>query len=228
MNTNALHISAAPMPSSPFTEGWFAALVLGLLAIGLITISSLPTKNIKLLFIKSDGRKSLFDKNNQNSLWSLILQFFFCWGVLTLLLYTQAKPTDTPFHFIPFLHTGGLLLVFFLAKLLALKIVGSVFFTPLQQNIYLTYQHHLLLITCSLLLPAILLQLYLPESFGFIGTLSIIFALFIGLILLVIEIFTLFFRNLVAGFYILLYLCTLEILPYFGLFLWIGNEVWKV
>lgn len=216
------------LPSSPFTEVWITVVASVLMLTGLLLLCFYPIYNGKRLFIKADGRKTLFEDNTQNNIWTLTLQSIFCLGTFSLLFYSLTRPESAEFRFLPYLHIMGCVCLFLVVKFIVIKVVGYVFFTPLQQNIYLLYHQHLFWMMCLILFPAILCYLYLPPHLSYWGLSLIILALLIGLIFLIVEIFQLFFHNLVAGFYILLYLCTLEILPYFGLFQWIGNEVWKV
>lgn len=228
MGTTQLTLNALQLPSSPFTEGWITVLVSILSVLHLLLLCIKPLHFDKTLLIKADGRKSLFEENEQNERWSSALLVIFCAGSLSLLYYVLTQPNMADFSFMPYLYTLGYFCLFAVIKVLLLHCVGYVFFTPLQQNIFFHNYQHLFYLTCSCIFPFVLAYLYLPDSLSPIGLTLIGLALLAAGILLTIEIFQLFFQNFVAGFYILLYLCTLEILPYYGLFLWIEHEVWKV
>ena len=90
------------------------------------------------------------------------------------------------------------------------------------QPIMMHYSN-LCVVVCTLLYPILLLIFFAPfithiVAVVFVGVLAV-FALFIWLI----KAFRLFFTNFLAGFYIFLYLCTLEIVPLAGLIF----VVWK-
>ena len=228
MKTTHLPLTALELPSSPFTEGWITVLVSILSVLYLLLLCIKPLRFDKTLFIKADGRKSLFEENEQNERWSAALLVIFCTGTLSLFYYVLSRPAMADFTFMPYLYTLGIFCLFAVIKVVLLHCVGYVFCTPLQQSIFFHNYQHLFYLVCSCLFPFILAYIYLPDSLSLIGLILIGLALLLAGILLIIEIFQLFFQDLVAGFYILLYLCTLEILHYYGLFLWIEHEVWKV
>ena len=217
-----------PLPSSPFTEEWIAVLISVLSVLYLLLLCFKPLHINQTLFIKSDGRKSLFEENELNERWSASLLTLFCGGTISLLYYALSRPAAAAFDYQPYLHTLGIFIIFALLKVITLKLIGYIFFNPLQQSIFFHNYQLLLYLSCTCLFPLVLAYLYLPEYLSVIGLILIGLALLIGTLLFIVKISQLFFQNIVAGFYILLYLCTLEILPYYGLFLWIEQEVWKV
>ncbi len=220
--------TSIPLPSSPFTESWLTWLVCVLSALYLLLLYIKPPHFNQTLLIKANGRKSLFDEYEQKEAWGTVFLIIFCCSTLSLLYYTLTHPNTADYTPLPYLHIFISFCVFALIKVALLYCVGYVFFSPLQRKIFSHYYQHLFHLICTCLFPLVLTYLYLPESLAIVGLTLISLTLIIGGVLLIIEIFQLFFQNFVAGFYILLYLCTLEILPYYGLFLWIEQQVWNV
>jgi hypothetical protein len=69
-----------------------------------------------------------------------------------------------------------------------------------------------------LLFPLMIIQIYIPYNFnGVIEIISLITCV-IAYILIAFKLFQIFFHKIIASFYILLYLCTLEFLPLFALY----------
>ena len=76
----------------------------------------------------------------------------------------------------------------------------------------------LLLFVSMMGLPLCLANILLPDTYAIYPLILLGLLLFAVVILLLVDIFQLFFHKMVASFYILLYLCTLEIIPFWGLF----------
>ena len=109
METTQLTLNALQLPSSPFTEGWITVLVSILSVLYLLLLCIKPLHFDKTLLIKADGRKSLFEENEQNERWSSALLVIFCTGSLSALLCPHATQHGRLFlHALP-LHAGILL-----------------------------------------------------------------------------------------------------------------------
>ena len=204
-----------PHPSFPQTENWvFIVLVLFFF---LLVYSS--TQSIGLI---SDTIKTFFQVKERSSIFSKAtvndsrFRFFieaFAIGVLSFYAYLIFYKSINPFS----LKQYGLFLLvtvlFFGMKSLIFDVIGYVFLNPAITKMGKDAYFNIVSFWGAVLFPILCLEIYIPDRFvGITQFISLIISI-TAAILIIIKLFQIFFRKLLASFYILLYLCTLEFLP---------------
>lgn len=202
--------------STPFSESWIAWLML--LLIGLILFANAFQPGL----LKSSFQ-SLFNIKERDSIFNAtgfdiraqICSYVFKIFIFALALYVVVNPTMN-FSFPVTLLLCGVVAGVFVLKLL-LGLWAAVTFADLHTYAS-CYRHYSNFTTAASFayLPIILLAFFMP-SLGHTCILILCLILTIFLIIcLIIKIFRLFFTKILVSFYILLYLCSLEILPLGG------------
>ncbi|MBP8945741.1 MAG: DUF4271 domain-containing protein [Paludibacteraceae bacterium] len=206
-------------PSSPQTENWVIVLLIVLLSILLVFLSQHPsfiTENIQNFF------KIKIDKYRTNIETSYSFFYFFIFlfsiGVFSLYAYILFSNPSEGFLFSRYFYFCGITFAFFILKYIFIQLIGFVFFEPniftvLKANYFNTFYFFNII-----LFFLVILQIYFPV-YDIKWTLY--FALILGILALtsiVIKLLKIFSQKKFVYFYILLYLCTLEILPLIALF----------
>jgi len=204
-----------PHPSLPHTESWVFILLLVLFFLLIYSISSsagLIGDTIKSFFEVKE-RSSIFSKASVND---FRLRFFldvFSVGVLSLYVYLIIFNPVNPFSIKTYIYLLALTGFFFGLKLLIFDVIGYVFLSPSILKMAKESYFNIVAILGVVLFPLVILQIYIPVNFYHtIEIISLVMCLG-ACILVIIKLFQIFFHKTVASFYILLYLCTLEILP---------------
>jgi hypothetical protein len=209
-----------PHPSIPQTENWvFIVLILlfFLLAYSVSQSTGYISDTFKTFFQVKE-RSSIFSKATVND--SRFRFIFIIFSIIVLSLYVDFSlhNTDRPFTMLEF----GLILfvtsLYLTLKLFLFDIIGYVFLN--QSNLKIAKESYFNIISFLglTLYPILFLQIYLQENLIGVTKVMSLIACLIAAILIIIKLFQIFFQKLLASFYILLYLCTLEILPLIILF----------
>lgn len=106
----------------------------------------------------------------------------------------------------------GCILILFLAKYLCYSFINWVFFDKIANKLWINIYNNIIAWSGFLLLPIVLLVVYFDLSLG-ISLLFASFVIIISKIVLFYRCFNNFFKNFHGCFHLILYLCTLEILP---------------
>ena len=103
---------------------------------------------------------------------------------------------------------------YFFSKILAYTFLNRELFTNSSE-----FYINILFFLGLVMYPLLVIKIYSPQDFDFAlyDILALIFSL-ISLMFLIIKLFQLFYKNILDAIHIMLYLCTLEILPYLVLF----------
>ena len=204
-----------PHPSFPQTESWvFIVLVILFFFLVYSSMQSvgLISDTIKTFFQVKE-RSSIFSKATVNDSRFRFFIIVFAIGVLSFYAYLIFYKTFNPFsikQYGLFLLATGL---FFGLKSLIFDLIGYVFLNPSSAKMGKDAYFNIVSFWGAVLFPILCLQIYSPEKFiGITQFLSLIISI-AAAILIIIKLFQIFFRKLLASFYILLYLCTLEFLP---------------
>jgi len=204
-----------PHPSLPQTEDWvfIILLVLFFLLVYSITRSSDLISDTIKTFFQIKERSSIFSKAAVNDSRFRFFMIIFAIGVLSFYVYLVMHKSNTPFsikEFGLFLLVTGL---FFGLKLFIFDLIGYVFLTPASLKMAKDGYFNVVSFLGVVLFPLIFLQIYIPDNYTrLIEVVSLIISL-TACILIIIKLFQIFYRKILASFYILLYLCTLEFLP---------------
>jgi hypothetical protein len=204
-----------PHPSLPQTEWWVFLILLILFFLLVFSISrsgGLIAETAKTFFQVKE-RSSIFSKATVNDFRLRILLTIFSAGVLSLYAYLVIFNPVNPFSiktYSYFLMITGLYLGI---KSLFIDLLGYVFLTPPSLKMAKDSYFNIISFLGVILYPLLVLQIYVPDKlYNSIGIIGLI-ACLSGCILVIIKLFQIFYHKIVASFYILLYLCTLEILP---------------
>lgn len=203
--------------SSPYSEGWIAWVMLLILCCIVISVWLQPS------IIKNSFHNLFENRVRGNQLYSTSFTFIGS-GLLLLsqactfamFIYIDYAYTHHFFHITAYLLTGALFLGMWIVQDILLRFISFVFF---NKEVLQTYRYYrLTLNTCFTLIiyPILLLIMFtnwIPTTSIHIIIIAILITLFI---LIAIKLFRLFSPKILDCFYILLYLCTLEILPYLG------------
>lgn len=168
-------------------------------------------------FVSNRERGSLFDDATSDDVRYTFLLVAHACLLMGLCVYNYFA-TTTPQLFQ--LYSHGLLLAVFVGcmalllgfKCLAYAFVNWVFFDKIRNSVWMAAYYNVTAWTGFLLLPVILLIVYFDLSFQ--SSLYLVGAvLFFAKITLFFKCFSNFFNNFYGSFHLILYLCTLEILP---------------
>jgi len=209
-----------PHPSLPNTEIWVFATLILLFLILVFTFkrSSGWMSDTFRYFFKKKDRSSFFSKATISDFYSKSALLLFSLGVFSLYAYLQIFKPESGFHLYIYIFFFLVFLAYYLFKYLTIIILGYVFIEPAKLKKATEYYYNILTFLAISLFPLLFFQIYIHENYFFIiQTLSLIFTS-TAFIVLIIKLFQIFFSKIVVSFYILLYLCTLEILPLFILY----------
>ncbi len=168
-------------------------------------------------FVAHRERGSLFDDATTEDVrytFLLILHTCVLLGLCIYNYFANALPRlfDVYSHYVLLLFFVGCMVLLFFLKCLAYAFVNWVFFDKIRNSVWMASYYNVTIWTGFLLLPVILLIVYFDLSFQsslyLVGT-----VLFFAKITLFFKCFSNFFNNFYGSFHLILYLCTLEILP---------------
>ena len=207
------------IPPSAQTATWvFVCLggLLFLLVIAIVCSSSSLVYTLRDLFEVTEKNSIFNDTTTNNSYVRFLLVLFFT-GVFSFFCYVYLQPES--FSLISYLIFWGVTGLFFLVKLLLFNLLGFVFLNPgLLKTARETYFNTLSFLGV-ILYPVLVIRIYSSPvlDYKIIDTIGM-FLFLLAFLFIVFKLIQLFFGKLVDFFYILLYLCTLEILPFIALF----------
>lgn len=214
-------LEEVPIPSLPQTESWVFAVLSGLFVLFIFATRAYPGLISEDLFsiFRVKERSSIFSnpEGNDSRLRVLYVIFSFC----TLSLYAYVS-IFTPGHGAFSLPTyAGFLLattLFFLVKGAFIRLLCYIFFNGKILALTIRSYYNLIIFLSLLLFPLLTIRIYASAPIAHIVQIVGLTACLTTAILVILKLFQIFFSKLLDSFYILLYLCTLEILPVLALF----------
>jgi hypothetical protein len=204
-----------PHPLLPQNEIWVFIVLSALffmVAFSISQSSGIWTELTKPFFQITD-RSSLFSKKTISDIRLRFFLILFSIGVISLFAYTRLYSSSSEFTFLKFGYFFIVTALFFGIKSLSIDLVGNVFVDQKSMKIAKESYTNIISFLGITLYPLLLIQIYQGTQYLHIITLIGTLCCITGVILVTIKLFQLFFHKLVASFYIMLYLCTLEILP---------------
>ncbi len=220
VSTNALRFEGEPIARLPHNESWIFGVVFVFFIFFIFSLNRSYSwiedslKNIT----KVKSRNSLFSKTTAEEYQSRFLLVLFSVGVITLYLYLTFFPTivlNLKVYALLFLSSlTFLFLKQMLSKTVAYTFLNKELFKIGSENFYNT-----LSFSGILLFPLLILKIYFYDGLNvkLFDIIALIFT-FSALIFLTVKYFQIFYRKILDFFHILLYLCTLEILPLIGMY----------
>ena len=209
-----------PHPSLPQTESWVFVLLFilfFLLVYAILQSSGFIIDTVKTFFQVKE-RSSIFSKATVNDSRSRFFLIVFSISVLSMYAYCVVHGQNTGFMFKEYACFWVITAIFFALKNLIFDVMGYVFLAPVSKKMTKDSYFNVLSILGIVMYPLLILQIYIPNNYTNIVEITGLVVCVIACILVIIKLFQIFFRKIVASFYILLYLCTLEFLPLFLLY----------
>ena len=210
---------AIPLPVQ--TEMWVficLGMLLLLLVVAVLFSSSSLGRMIKALFEITDRNSIFNDTTINNSPARFLLNLFFI-AVFSLFSFLYLHPETESFLLIGYLRFLGVTALFFVAKLLLFNMLGFVFLNPSVLKTARETYFNIFSLLGIILYPLLVIRIYATSFFDHkILDYTVLFSLLLASLFIVYKLIQIFFGKLVDLFYILLYLCTLEILPFIALF----------
>ena len=204
-----------PHPSLPQTENWVFCILLVLfflLVYSVSTSTGIIAETIKSFFQVKE-RSSIFSKATVTDFRLRLLLVLFSTGVFSLYIYLLIFKPESQF---PIKTYGYFLIItglFLGIKSVMIDVIGYVFLSPSNKKMAKESYFNIISILGVGLFPLLILQIYIPAGYYHITEIISLGMCLGACILVIIKLFQIFFHKIVASFYILLYLCTLEILP---------------
>ena len=201
--------------SSSATEPWVAWLLFAMLVVvGLAHFygRGMITNAVSTLFSVKE-RESIFTLASPD-LRAQILLIIYKVAVLALSLQLICSVGGT-FSFVSFLEIAAAVVVVGVVKYLAARLVAYVFFDSKTFGLCLQHYTNLLTATTLFAYPLLLVVVFCSANPQQLAAILAFILFSFYLLCLSIKLFRLFFTKIFACFYILLYLCTLELLPAF-------------
>jgi hypothetical protein len=202
---------------APANQPWVFVVLLLLFGIMVLAFvrSISPPQNIFLSFFNNKERNSIFSKTSIDSFEQKFYFLLFSFVSISLYSYLSFYTKGTVFDLVVFFRFLLVFSVFFIAKFFIAKVLEFVFFErSTLKPVYDSYLHVLSIIATVFYLIIIFQIYYKSEIPDFLSTSSLIF-LGIGLLLFLAKLVQFFLHKVVVSLYLMLYLCTLEILPVF-------------
>jgi hypothetical protein len=209
-----------PHPSLPGTEYWvFPVLVclFFLLVFSIARSGSLIPETIKNFFQVKE-RSSIFSKATVNDFQIRIFLIIFSVGVMSLYAYLQIHKPGSDFSLLIYAYTLVITAIFVVLKSLIFDVIGYVFMDQATAKMAKESYFNVFSLLGLLLFPLLIIQVYIPYNFNDLIELISLITCIIAYLLIIFKLFQIFFHKIIASFYILLYLCTLEFLPLFALY----------
>lgn len=208
-------------PSLPHTENWVFLTLLGLFFLLVVCIRLYPSfiyEDIRTIF-RVKERSSIFSNLERSDLRLRFLYLFFSYCVISLYAYfILFQPDAGNFSFVRYPLFLGATIGFFLVKYLFVRLLNYVFFDDNKGKIAIESYNNIIVFFGILLFPLLIFNIYSPPLVAEITQVMSLILCLAAIVLAVFKLFQIFYSKLFDFFYILLYLCTLEILPILALF----------
>ena len=209
-----------PHPSLPQTDGWIFGTLLILFFLLVFSISKssgIISETIKTFFLAKD-HSNLFGNSTVSKFRFRFFLIEFSIGVISLNAYLYFQSSISEFSIFKYGYFLLATTVFFGIKSLLFDVLGYVFFDRKKILVAKESYFNIIFLLGIILYPILIFQIYVPYNFSSIieGITLLVFV--IAYIFVIIKLFQIFFSKIVASFYILLYLCTLEFLPLLALY----------
>ena len=208
-------------PSMAQTESWVfivLTILFFLLVYAISRSGSLINETIKNFF-QTKERSSIFSKATVNDFQIRLFIIIFALGVLSLYSYYLFHKPDTEFSLLKFSIFLLITYSFFWLKAVLFDLLGYVFLDPGSLKMAKESYFNILSLVGMALFPLLVVNIY--GAYNINNTIDIISltVCILGYSLVIFKLFQIFLHKIVASFYILLYLCTLEFLPLIALYL---------
>ncbi len=168
-------------------------------------------------FFQVKERSSIFSKATVNDFRFKILIIIFSIGVLSFYAYLVINYNEG-FYITGYFLFYATTALFLIIKSLIFDLIGYVFLDNSSLKHAKESYFNIISFLGISLFPVLTLRIYVSAQFVNIINIIALILCILAIILAIIKLFQIFMHKVVASFYIMLYLCTLEILPLFILF----------
>ncbi len=209
-----------PHPSLPQTENWVfivLAVLFFLLAFSVSRSGSLISETAKNFFQVKE-RSSIFNKATVNDFQIRLFIITFSISVISLSCYYLLHTAGTDFSILKFGIVLAITFTFFGLKSLLFDLLGYIFLDPASTKMAKDSYFNIISLLGMILFPLLIIHIYVPYDIHYITQFIGLLVCILSYILIIFKLFQIFFHKIVASFYILLYLCTLEFLPLIALY----------
>jgi hypothetical protein len=209
-----------PHPSLAQTESWvfiFLVILFFLLVFSISRSGSLISESVKNFFQVKE-RSSIFSKATVNDFQIRLFIIIFAIGVYSLYGFYLFHKPGTDFSLLKF---GAFLIATFVfvgLKSLLFDLMGYVFLDHGSLKMAKDGYFNVFSLVGIILFPLLIIQIYIPYNLYNITEIISLTTCILGYFLIIFKLFQIFLHKIVASFYILLYLCTLEFLPLIALY----------
>ncbi len=202
--------------SSPSNEPWvFIVLLLLFIALVFLVYNSdeILIGNLRNFVSEDDKSTNIFSVDRLKSNYFSVFLTFYSVGIFSLFIYLLLHNTGETITFANYCQLILITIGAYLFKIMSFKILGYVFFQKSLTQYIIKVYFSIFSVFTLVLYPIVVTYTYLPFfTKKYLITVSFLFFL-IFFIVLIIKLFQHFFQRVIAFFYIILYLCTLEIIP---------------
>jgi hypothetical protein len=208
------------IPSLPQTENWVFAVLIFLFFIFVLSLSQSYGTILETAktFFQVKERSSIFSNTTINDFRHRFFLILFSTGVLSLYAYLITKGSTSVFTIKEYGYFLIATSLYLGLKSIIIDVLGYIFIDPNNLKMAKISYFNIISFLGITLFPLLIFDIYAPVYIqNAIRIISLIICL-IGCILIIIKLFQIFLHKIVASFYILLYLCTLEFLPLIVLF----------
>jgi Domain of unknown function (DUF4271) len=206
-----------PIPSLPRTENWVFGILFLIFTVLVFSKSVEVIFQASKYFFQVKERISIFTKTTISDLQTRILMIIFPILVFSFYGNLLFSPVGSDFSFLRYLLTFLCTGLFVSIKSLLVDIVGYVFSDKKNVKMYKESYLNVFSFVAVLLFPMLVIRIYSQVNLYFITDTVSLVTCILGGVLIFVKLFQIFSTKTVSTFYILLYLCTLELLPYIGL-----------
>jgi hypothetical protein len=203
----------------PSDQSWVFIVLLFMFGIVVVSFLRSISSPLEILtsFFNSKERNSIFNKTSIDNFEQRVYFFIFSNTSISLFSYLVFYEQGQVFNILTYLYFFVATLFFFLTKYLASKFIAYIFLDKNTMKMVTDSYLNIVSFVALFLYPIMLIHLYASDiTIGFTINASLII-IGLGLVLFAIKLVQIFLHEIVASLYLLLYLCTLEILPLIGM-----------
>lgn len=220
LTTATIRYDGNPIPSTTITENWVFGVVFILFILMIIAVNRSYNWIVEAFrnLSKVRNRSSIFSKTTAEEYQSKFLLTIFSTGVISLYLYLHLYIGNAlSLRVFILFFIAGLIFLFF--KNLLMNLVAYVFLDPELLKIAKENYFNIISFLGFLLYPLLILRLYINTGVDvkMFDSIAVILSIS-ALIFMTIKLFRIFLHKILDFFHLMLYLCTLEILPLIGMF----------
>lgn len=217
--TAAVRYEGKEVPAFPQNESWiFGTLLFFFVFMALLfrRFSGWIGETLKNIF-KVRTRSSIFSKSAAEESRSKFLFIMLSAGIISLSLYIRMTPVPPELRTYLVFYAAGL--IYLLVKDFLINLTGYVFLEAEAFKTAKESYYNIFIFLGFILFPVLILKIYFNNGNQagifdiFATTITVVALLFVGF-----KLFQIFYQKILDFFYIILYLCTLEILPLIGMY----------